>query len=78
MVSDDLTDELDAPRVESFHGLALNEAILFHGIPVDIVDRLLLQGLDPRRAGSNAGKMFGSGIYLADLSSKSDIYTTPN
>ena len=31
-----------------------------------------------RFAGSNAGKMFGDGIYLATHSSKSDIYTTPN
>ena len=37
-----------------------------------------MQGLDPRYAGENAGKLFGSGSYFAANSSKSDIYTTPN
>jgi hypothetical protein len=52
--------------------------MLFHGIPHNLVDRVCKQGLDPRRGGTNVGKMFGVGTYLADLSSKSDIYTTPN
>ena len=34
--------------------------------------------VDPRRAGSNFGKLFGMGTYLALNASKSDIYTTPN
>jgi hypothetical protein len=73
-----LEDLVDAPRVQSVEGLDLNEVMLFHGVPVDLVERLAMQGLDPRRAGTNAGKMFGAGSYFADLSSKADIYTTPN
>ena len=73
-----LEDLVDAPRVQSVEGLDLNEVMLFHGVQVDLVERLAMQGLDPRRAGTNAGKMFGAGSYFADLSSKADIYTTPN
>ena len=64
--------------VESYHGLKLNEFLLYHGAPHDIVERLSMQGLDPRYAGENAGKLFGAGSYFAANSSKSDIYTTPN
>ena len=64
--------------VETHPGLNLNERLLFHGAPSHLVDRLRLQGLDPRRAGSNFGKLYGSAVYLAANSSKSDIYTEPN
>ena len=37
-----------------------------------LITRLAAQGLDPRNAGSNAGKLFGCGTYLASLSSKSN------
>jgi ubiquitin C len=77
-IANRLADELSAPRVSSFDGLDLNETILFHGIPHDLVERVATQGLDPRRAGRNGGRMYGLGTYLAELSSKSDIYTTPN
>ena len=44
--------------------------MLFHGLSHDIVEKVCQSGLDPRRAGSNAGKLFGSGIYLAEMASK--------
>ena len=69
---------INAPCVESFQSLRINEYLLYHGASADIVERLMLQGLDPRYAGENAGKLFGSGSYFAANSSKSDIYTTPN
>ena len=77
-VANALEGSIRAPRVQSFEGIGLNEAMLFHGLPHSVVDRVVENGLDPRNAGSNAGAMFGNGTYLADLSSKSDIYTTPN
>ena len=66
-----------APAVESFQSVKLNEFLLFHGAPAAIIDRLTLQGIDPRYAGENIGKLFGHGSYFAAHSSKSDIYTTP-
>lgn len=64
--------------VQTYQGLRLNEFLLYHGAPHDIVERLSMQGLDPRYAGENAGKLFGAGSYFAANSSKSDIYTTAN
>jgi len=70
---------VDALEVSSFDGLSMNEFLMYHGAPSDLVEsRLLMQGLDPRYAGEHFGKLFGSGIYLATNSSKSDIYTKPN
>mmetsp|Transcript_59993 Transcript_59993/g.164432 ORF Transcript_59993/g.164432 Transcript_59993/m.164432 type:complete len:230 (-) Transcript_59993:956-1645(-) len=69
---------VDAIKVQSFHGIDVNEFLLFHGAPSGLIPRLVLQGLDPRNAGANAGKLFGAGTYLASFSSKSDIYTKPN
>ena len=74
----DPLDEIDALRVESYDGLQINEFLLYHGAKADLVDHLQHQGFDPRRAGTNMGKMFGMGTYLASNSSKSDIYTEPN
>ena len=75
--------EMDAARhtlinVETFQGLKLNERLLYHGAPSNLIERLRLQGLDPRRAGGHFGKLYGSAVYLAANSSKSDIYTEPN
>jgi len=64
------------PSVETFNNLKLNEFLLYHGAPSNLIERLCLQGLDPLRAGTNFGKLFGAGVYLAANSSKSDIYTT--
>ena len=68
----------NATRVQSIEGLDLNEFLMYHGAPADLIDRLEKQGLDPRYAGEHFGKLFGAGLYLATNSSKSDIYTTPN
>jgi hypothetical protein len=70
--------QLDATGVQTFPGLKLNELLLYHGAPSSLVDRLKMQGFDPRYAGGHFGKMFGLGVYLAVNSSKSDIYTEPN
>ena len=64
--------------VEAFPGLKLNERLLYHGAPSELIERLTLQGFDPRRAGGHFGKLFGAAVYLAANSSKSDIYTKPN
>ena len=69
---------VDAIAVQTWYGHALNEHLMYNGVPHDIAERIHLQGADVRYAGENAGKMFGTGIYLATNSSKSDIYTTAN
>ena len=70
--------DVDALRVHSYHGLDLNEFMLFHGADSKLIDRLTKQGLDPRYAGKHRGKMFGAGVYFATNSSKSDNYTKPD
>ena len=75
-VSDGLA--VDAQRVQSLQGIELNEFLLYHGAPHDKIDTLQMQGLDPRLGGTNRGKMFGVGTYLASNSSKSDVYAAPN
>ena len=70
--------DVDAPRVQSFTGMDMNEFLLFHGAPSSLIDRLCLQGFDTRYAGEHRGKMFGHGVYFASNSSKSDIYTQPD
>lgn len=67
-------------------GGALNERFLFHGTSTEDADAISRGGIDPRRSGKSlAGSctpryapMFGHAIYLADDSSKSDIYAKPN
>ena len=76
-VSDGLAT-VDAQRVQSLKGIELNEFLLYHGAAHDKIDTLQKQGLDPRRGGTNRGKMFGVGTYLAAHSSKSDIYAAAN
>ena len=73
-----LQDTIDAIPVRSFEGTNMNEFLLYHGAPTGLIPRLVLQGLDPRNAGTHFGKLFGAGTYLASHSSKSDIYTKPN
>jgi hypothetical protein len=60
------------------HGSRLNEYFLYHGAPHDIIDSICRGGFDPRRGGTNAGKMFGVGSYFAENASKSDRYAEPN
>jgi len=69
--------DMDALKVRSDEQLELNEFMLYHGSDASKFERLYHQGLDPRYAGSNAGKMYGFGTYLATNSSKSDRYARP-
>ena len=69
---------VQAQKVCSVTGLQMNEYLMYHGAPSDLVERLYKQGLDPRYAGEHFGKLFGEGTYLATNASKSDIYTKPN
>ena len=55
---------LEHCRVTSYTGLDMNEFLLFHGAKSDIIERLSLQGLDPRFAGENAGALFGQGTHI--------------
>ena len=70
-----LQETIEAIPVHSFEGTNMNEFLLYHGAPTGLIPRLVLQGLDPRNAGTHFGKLFGAGTYLASHSSKSDIYT---
>ena len=63
--------------VQSFDGMNLNEFLLMHGLPSDLAEKIHTNGLDPRRAGTHFGKLFGAGTYFAANASKSDIYTKP-
>jgi hypothetical protein len=45
--------------------------LLFHGTKPDVVDGVVNQGLDSRLGGKG---LFGSGIYLAESSTKADQY----
>lgn len=71
-------ENVDALKVQSVEGLDLNEFMMYHGAPSELISRIHTQGLDPRYAGTHFGKMYGAGIYLATNASKADIYTTPN
>ena len=75
---DDQLPHVNAIRVQSLHGVDVNEFLLFRGDKTEITPRLQWQGADPRRGGTNRGKMFGLGTYLACKSSKSDLYTEPD
>merc|ERR1712232_372752 len=70
--------QVDACRVQSLHGINVNEFLLLHGAPSKLIQRLQEHGLDHRYAGEHFGALFGQGSYFAVNSSKSDIYTEPN
>jgi len=53
-----------------------NEVFLFHGTRPDLVNVIAESGLDERVC--SLGGLFGAGIYLAENSSKSDEYCTPD
>jgi hypothetical protein len=54
---------------------AVNEHYLFHGTPVKYVDAIVHQGLDARL---NQRAAFGSAVYAAESSTKSDSYAGNN
>eukprot|EP01105_Mastigella_eilhardi_P018729 TRINITY_DN4361_c0_g1_i1.p1 TRINITY_DN4361_c0_g1~~TRINITY_DN4361_c0_g1_i1.p1 ORF type:complete len:664 (-),score=153.64 TRINITY_DN4361_c0_g1_i1:42-2000(-) len=51
---------------------SVNEYLLFHGCDLDVVQQLLHEGGDFRKA--NIFGMFGAGFYLAENSSKANAY----
>merc|ERR1719296_72763 len=61
-------------RIGSF-GLDCGEYFLLHGATSSNVEKILVGGLDPRRAGQSAGTLFGRASYLAVNASKADLYT---
>jgi len=54
----------------------INETLLWHGTSPQGAQGIKGQGFSMNRAGTNAGCMYGPGIYLAENSSKSDEYAT--
>lgn len=50
----------------------INEYYMFHGTKPDVVQTLMMQGLDCRMSDDKA--MFGTGIYGAETSTKADQY----
>lgn len=54
---------------------AVNEHYLFHGTPAHCVDAIVRQGLDARL---NKRGAFGSAVYAAESSTKSDSYAGIN
>ena len=63
---------------QAVSGSCWSERFLFHGAPFDSIDAICEGGLDYRRAGAHMGALFGMGTYLAEDSSKSDIYARPD
>ena len=53
----------------------VNEAMLFHGTSKAAAEAITREDFRSNLAGSNAGTLFGRGIYLAECVSKSDEYT---
>jgi len=54
----------------------INEFYLFHGTTPQSATEISKHGFSLRRAGLNAGAMFGKGAYFAECCSKSDEYAT--
>eukprot|EP00929_Paragymnodinium_shiwhaense_P105209 TRINITY_DN70138_c0_g1_i1.p1 TRINITY_DN70138_c0_g1~~TRINITY_DN70138_c0_g1_i1.p1 ORF type:complete len:393 (-),score=59.25 TRINITY_DN70138_c0_g1_i1:253-1431(-) len=75
----DPVPELDnAIRVRTLlGGSSLNEALLYHGCPMEAMEAVSDEGFDPRLAGMNAGAAFGRGCYFTTRASKADYYTEP-
>jgi len=69
-----LLQNIDVTHADDLAADALNEVYLLHGTSVAGANGITTHGFELRRAGSNAGTMFGSGCYLAEASSKSDEY----
>lgn len=65
-------------RVQTLADAKLNEVMLYHGAPPQVIEKLQTGSFIPQFGGTNAGKLFGTGTYFAAHSSKSDQYATPN
>jgi hypothetical protein len=56
----------------------VNERFLFHGTSAVAAGLITKGDFRIDKAGSNAGTLYGRGIYLAESCAKSDEYTTPD
>eukprot|EP00928_Gymnodinium_smaydae_P003838 TRINITY_DN11355_c0_g2_i1.p1 TRINITY_DN11355_c0_g2~~TRINITY_DN11355_c0_g2_i1.p1 ORF type:complete len:528 (-),score=126.58 TRINITY_DN11355_c0_g2_i1:147-1673(-) len=54
-----------------------NEVFLFHGTSADKAAKITTGDFKINLAGSNAGTLYGRGVYFAENASKSDEYTWP-
>ena len=54
----------------------LNETMLLHGTPPELLLSILSNGPNERYSGTNAGTAFGDGVYLAEDVGKTDQYST--
>ncbi|CAK9045475.1 unnamed protein product [Durusdinium trenchii] len=55
----------------------VNEVFLFHGTTESAAEKIKTHDFRINLAGSNAGTLYGRGIYLAENATKSDEYTHP-
>merc|ERR550525_826469 len=55
----------------------VNEVFLFHGTSSFAAQKITGDNFKLNLAGSNAGTLYGRGVYLAENGSKSDEYTRP-
>jgi len=55
----------------------VNEVFLYHGTSAAAAEAIKTHDFRINLAGSNAGTLYGRGIYLAENGTKSDEYTTP-
>lgn len=71
-----LTTQTLAELGDSFAELdpSVNEAFLFHGTKPSACENICKSDFMVKMAGSNAGTLYGSGLYFAECSSKSDEY----
>merc|ERR1740121_3279886 len=55
----------------------VNEVFLFHGTKKQAAEKITTGDVRVNLAGSNAGTLYGRGVYFAESSAKSDEYTWP-
>lgn len=55
----------------------VNEVFLYHGTSASAAEAIKTHDFRINLAGTNAGTLYGRGIYLAENGTKSDEYTTP-
>jgi len=55
----------------------VNEAFMFHGTSAQAAESIATRDFRVSFAGTNAGTLYGRGVYFAENASKSDEYTRP-
>ena len=53
----------------------VNEAFLLHGLPSDVLSKVVEGGFNQNYSGANAGSLFGDGCYFTQDIEKADQYT---